>query len=322
MSKKMKRKYYREFLSYFRYLKLAGLIISGDFYKPGVKQMTQEISDVVNNLKTQGAALLKNVIDETERNLYSITKDYQETYVTNILKDFADIVPYLNYTAEKEYFNEFGKKVVKIGDKTFPGCIDDCHTLIVRHELKYTEHFDELTRPQQYLILCYRTYRDFFNRLDAMCIDLNLDLTKIQHKHKLIIWERDNDNLLSAGFTEVKIKSIEGDIVLDQSSPQNKDFKIPAKYYALYHWILIEMGIEKNFDQDSNDYYNRRQIEAFAYERYPKISKQGFYRTFIRIDITNKPYIAVIFGKGYKEKLIKISNNDAKVIRHLQNYPN
>ena len=114
MSKKLKKKYYREFLNYFRYLNRAGLIITGDFYKPRVKQITQEISEIVDNLLTQGAALSKHVIDETEGNLYNISKEDREAYVTSIMRDFAEIAPYLNYTAEKEYSNEFGKRVVNI----------------------------------------------------------------------------------------------------------------------------------------------------------------------------------------------------------------
>ena len=97
---------------------------------------------------------------------------------------------------------------------------------------------------------------------------------------------------------------------------------IKAKFYALYHWILIEMGVENYFKRDENDKYKRTEIEAFAQERYPGTSKQGFYRAFIEIDITKKVEIAKTFGPGYKRKIEKISNNSAKVIHHLKNYPN
>ncbi len=106
-----------------------------------------------------------------------------------------------------------------------------------------------------------------------------------------------------------------------QSSSKRKS-KIPAKYYALYHWILIEMGIENNFERDQNDHYSKGEIEAYAKERYPETSMQGFYREFKEIDITNKINISRNFGKGYKDKIIEISNNNAKIITHLKNYPN
>jgi hypothetical protein len=164
----MEKKYFHSFIKFFRHLQHAGLIISGDFYKPGVEQIMQEISDVVNNFKTQGAALLKNVIDETEGNLYIIAKEDRDAYLTGILRDFTEIAPYLNYATDKKNGKEYGKKVVMIGDKIFPGCIDDCHKLIIRYELKYTQHIDDLETPEKYIILCYRSYKDFFNRLDAM----------------------------------------------------------------------------------------------------------------------------------------------------------
>ena len=192
----MKKKHYHEFLSYFRYLKNAGLILSGEFYKPRVKQMRLEIEQLVNQLNERGSDLLKNVINETERNLYSIAKENRESYLTGMLKDFVDIAPYLNYTSDKVYGNEYGKKVVKIGDKTFPGCIDDCHALIVRHELKYTKHFDDLTSLQQYVILCYRAYKDFFNRINSICCNFGIDIIETQNKNGWQIWHRNDEHLV------------------------------------------------------------------------------------------------------------------------------
>jgi len=201
MSKKIKKKNYYEFLGYFRYLKNAGLILSGDFYKPRVEQMTMKIEQLVNQLNDRGSDLLKNVIDETERNLYNIAKEDRESYLTGMLKDFVDIAPYWNYTSDKVYGNEYGKKVVKIGDKTFPGCIDDCHKLIIRYELKYTEHFEDLTSSQQYVILCYRAYSDFINRLNAMCNDFAIDLLEIQKKKDIKVFDRNMSSLQKFGLT-------------------------------------------------------------------------------------------------------------------------
>lgn len=192
----MKKKYLRDFINFFKYLHHAGLIISGEFYKPGVEQKTQEISKVVEKFIAQGPDLVQNVLDETEGNLYSIAKEDRESYVTGILKDFADIAPYLNYATDKEYDKEYGKKIVKIGGKTFPGCIDDCHALIVKHELKYTKHFDDLTSPQQYVILCYRAYKDFFNRINSICCNFGIDIIETQHKNGWQIWHRNDEHLV------------------------------------------------------------------------------------------------------------------------------
>lgn len=110
---------------------------------------------------------------------------------------------------------------------------------------------------------------------------------------------------------------------IEVEQPTEPEQKIPAKFYALYHWILIEMGIERHFETNENGLFDRTKIETFAENRYPNTSKQGFYRAFKNeINLSDKKGIALSFGKGYKETIIKISNNDAKVITHLKDYPN
>lgn len=98
--------------------------------------------------------------------------------------------------------------------------------------------------------------------------------------------------------------------------------KMPAKYYALYHWVLIDMGVESPVERNESDQYIKSKIEAIAREKYPKSSVQGFYRAFIEIDITKKVAIAKDFGRGYKIKIGEISGNNANVIAHLKGYPN
>jgi hypothetical protein len=99
------------------------------------------------------------------------------------------------------------------------------------------------------------------------------------------------------------------------------NIKHPASYYALYHWILIEMGREKPFELNKDGQFIRSQIQAFASERYQGISSQQFYRAFISLNIKDRASIAINYGNGYKEKLITISDNDANVIAHLKSFP-
>lgn len=100
--------------------------------------------------------------------------------------------------------------------------------------------------------------------------------------------------------------------------------KISEKYYALYHWVLIEMGREKPFEKDRfTDRYKKPKIIEYGKNRYKfKTSGQDFYKYYRDTDISNKVAIAKSFGKGYKDKLIEISNNDADIISHLKQYPN
>lgn len=118
--------------------------------------------------------------------------------------------------------------------------------------------------------------------------------------------------------------TLEKQIVNRKESNIDKDpqINIPAKFYALYHWILIEMGLEKNFTCNESDKYIRKDIENFVINKYPQTSPQGFYRAYIEIDITNKKAIVNNFGNKYKEHIIKISNNNTRIIDHLKRYPN
>ncbi len=111
---------------------------------------------------------------------------------------------------------------------------------------------------------------------------------------------------------------------IKQGGSEKNISKIPAKFYALYHWVLIEMGKEFDFERNINDKYIKKDIVSFAENRYNLKNGQGFYRAFTNgsIDITKKKSLSREFEKDYKEKLITISNNNSEFINHLKKYPN
>ncbi len=97
--------------------------------------------------------------------------------------------------------------------------------------------------------------------------------------------------------------------------------KIPAKYYALYHRILIELKHEKDFERQDDDRYSRKEIEVFAQRHYPHINAQSFYRGFIELeDLSNKPAISRSF-KDLKQKITIISQNDSDILHYLKQFP-
>ncbi|MBX2887059.1 MAG: hypothetical protein KF829_00255 [Ferruginibacter sp.] len=110
--------------------------------------------------------------------------------------------------------------------------------------------------------------------------------------------------------------------ILSKSPQPQQTVNYPAKFYALYHWLKIEMGTEKPFPKNDNGQFVKSEIEAYATSKYPYCSKQGFYRSFKDLDITNRTAIANSFGNGYKETLVALSDNDNKLTTHLKNYPN
>lgn len=140
--------------------------------------------------------------------------------------------------------------------------------------------------------------------------------------------EKEKIKLEQEIIEKLHITSIDQKIIRDRYSQYLKSIathqakNYPAKFYALYHWLKIEMGIENQFPKNLNDQFIKKDIEAYAKEKYPDCGAQGFYRSFKDLDIKNRNAIAKSFGNGYKEKLIIISNDDNKLRTHLKNYPN
>lgn len=317
----IKEKKYKKFLSYFRYLNAAGSNISENIESQKVVHNIIEIEQLI----TQGYDSLINALNEIRRNLYLMPTENQESYLIRILKGFHTIAPYFNFYLDKKYEREFGKEVVIIDNESFPTSILTVHHIIKQYVNNFGRYqLDDNVKEisEEYIILCFRRFVDFFNHLDTLCHDFDIDLVDIQKKSKVHIWgmqKNYSENLGDTGETTYMNK--------EKNQQKERDFeqsekKIPAKYYALYHWILIEMGTEKGFERNENDQYVKHEIESYARQRYPGISDQGFYREFISIDITKRTDIARNFGKGYKQKIIRISDNDAKIIAYLNKFPN
>jgi len=106
---------------------------------------------------------------------------------------------------------------------------------------------------------------------------------------------------------------------LDKTGRNKK--KLPAKFYALYHRILIDIKEVSPFKLVNDTELPKKEIENYGVENYGFEDGQNFYRHFSRL-YTAKPHeIALEFGKGYKEKIIDLSQNCAKVIKHIEKYP-
>jgi len=121
-------------------------------------------------------------------------------------------------------------------------------------------------------------------------------------------------------FTElIDIEQLQIKKTQDQS--HDAESKIPAKYYALYHKILIELKQEKDFNRLDDDRYSRKEIEQLAKRVYPQINSQSFYRGFIELeDLSNKIALSRSF-KNLKQKVSLISENDPDILHYLKQFP-
>jgi len=200
----MEKQYFEDFIKIFGHIKYAALIISNEFYEPRVKQKINEIELIVNQLNDDNSTLFKNILDEIEQNLH-FPSVINEPYVISILRSFVGIAPYLNIAAVQEYGTELGKRIVKIDGRTYPNSLAILHKTLIMREAWRNHGWDEvpITIPEKYVILCFRAFRDFFNHLDVMSLNFNIDLMEVQSKLKMQIWVRDTPFLNKLGYSFV-----------------------------------------------------------------------------------------------------------------------
>ena len=98
--------------------------------------------------------------------------------------------------------------------------------------------------------------------------------------------------------------------------------KYPAKYYALYHRILIETKEVSPFELVNDTELPKKLVQEYGEVNYGFPDGQSFYREFAKLNTATPLDIARSFGKGYKQKVIEISQSCAQVIKHLEKYPN
>jgi hypothetical protein len=108
----------------------------------------------------------------------------------------------------------------------------------------------------------------------------------------------------------------------NSSEIEKKTQKIPVKWYALLHFVKIEAGIEKNVRLNANDQFVKSEIISLAEDYYGFKKGQAFYTEFKKLRESKPELIPSMFGKFYKEKLIKLSQNDSRIIKALKNFPN
>ncbi len=94
-----------------------------------------------------------------------------------------------------------------------------------------------------------------------------------------------------------------------------------AKYYALYIRILEKVGKETPFVRNEYDRFPKAEIETFAHNRFPGISKQQYYNHYRDLeDMSNKVKIARSYP-DLKEIVADIAQNDADVLFELKDFP-
>ena len=126
----------------------------------------------------------------------------------------------------------------------------------------------------------------------------------------------DYDNLIND--LEHSIVSKEVDFNPNLNS-KKKIKKIPEKWYALLYWFELKAsGDEPPIDIETN--FIKSEIVKIGREKCNS-SGQNFYKFFIQIDINNQILLTNSFGKGWKEFIKKLSNNNTEINKYIdKNY--
>lgn len=99
-----------------------------------------------------------------------------------------------------------------------------------------------------------------------------------------------------------------------------KEGAYPEKWWAYYHAIKLALGKESPFPN------NFGKSEIIEYGRQTYNTGEGFYKTFMSIDINQTYSLVRSFNKrdraNFKKILTEISVNDADIVHFLNKLPN
>lgn len=275
--------------------------------KERASKLIEHIESIVYKNESNPATTDLNVLKETYDKWFKIFP-FEISFFAHLKDYFKKTLPIINGKTEVNQYTRIGKVKVHTKDSLISILLSLTNHILTEINAHTLYQEGLLTQPQKIKLELIVNER----KMKLQQGYINHSKSEEQRYRKILKeWFVDEKRFID------EITPLLENMTLQQSSKT----KIPEKYYALYHWLLIEIGKEKVFERNANDLYNKTEIIQFAKNRY-KINGQGFYSEFKSLDITNKISIAKSYGKGYKEKLIHISDNNAEVISVLKKYPN
>ena len=197
----MKTEHYKEFLSRFDGLIDAGIIMLGNYPNEIKENSLNTIEQKLKLFESFDNIFPEEVIDEINENLFDLKNS--EPYLKQIIRDFKDISPHLCIMIHKEYATtSFGKEGVKIGNITYSDIFASTQKTLERYccWIEPNLEFKIASNTEKYIILCFEAYKNFFIRLDALCLDHEIDLPAIQNKMNLQVWKRDESILCALDY--------------------------------------------------------------------------------------------------------------------------
>lgn len=184
----MEKMTFKSFVSLFNDLSSAGHLLvgydnmrfSGEFANDKKKQneikrqfkLADELS-VTDSLEKAESFSLDNLFDEIEDNFYK-HRDCIDVYVVAMLREFIYIVPYYKKLEDKRSYGEGITHCIQFFSNFY----------------RMGKSYDECNTEQRYLLKTREMLYFFKIRLDALCLDFNVDIMKLQHNAGLDIYYR------------------------------------------------------------------------------------------------------------------------------------
>ncbi len=265
----MENKHYREFLDLFRYLLDAGTIIFCSAKNVFVEESETEkinqsllnIEQTVGNINI-GDLPNEDLLDEIQKNLLRcFSQQDKESYLVRILRKFESISTYLNIGRDKKYYLLENAPALRLGKLTYGESHVFTHITLERYRKKIEPFLDlyNATMPEKYVILCFHAYSSFFMRLDALCLDFQIDLIAIQTKNTLNVFNRDMSNLFMLGYSLEQIGIKESKNLtyqqIEKSDQKNTDKESKLNRYIIKKADLIQQVYEVSKNAFNCDFF-------------------------------------------------------------------
>lgn len=181
--------------------------------------------------------------------------------------------------------------------------IEDGFKNLGQFDLKIKDYFSKKDSSIAMKEYCFNIIKESFYFLNNR---LYIDIEKCPLKS-------DYNNLINILEHSIDYKEFDSQPKLNSI---NKSEKIPDKWYALLYWFeLITKG--EKLPKKIGGNYDKSKIIQIGIEKCNN-SGEYFYKYFIGIDISDEKLLKGAFGEGWKEKIIKLSNNNSKISKYIK----
>lgn len=306
-------------------------------------------TDLVNQYKQATSTLFKTVSFEMDNQ-----KNKNSFYYFDSISSFSNMIaieyqsnPALKAIKEIELFNRMTIDLLKDIVQFFIAIdgydshknktreliilskinIEDGFKNLGQFDLKIKSIFSTKDSPIAMKDYCLKVIKESLYLLsNSIYIDIEKcpfqsDFKKLTQKleHSTSNLNDENGIDLNSKKRKSKINDESNFIDFTKTLKKQKADKISEKWYALLYCFELKVsgkeppkGLEGTFD--------KKEIEKIGALKSNK-SGQYFYKIFKEIDINNQIILNNMFGKDWKEKVIKLSNNNANIVKYIdENY--